>query len=335
MFTHFWSGEPAMTLVYSAGRPSSVTGSLALAILALASGCASAHQAARPAPIQQWESPLLRDHPLVGRVYEVATRRFVLPDALVGRLRGARYVLIGEKHDNADHHRLEQWLIGELASTHRGLVFEMLDESQRAGVATLTAADSLEAVRRKLAWPEKGWDFAMYGPVIQAGLRSGMAIGVGNPSREEIMGVYRQGEPALAANPRFATAATIGPTVSAILLDEIYESHCRAQPREELGPMVHVQAAKDASMAHALAAYPRAVLIAGAGHANKESGVPTHLGRVARGARVMVVLLEEVSDSGPSPEWYHDVLPGGDYVWFTPKLTDKDYCEGVQQLKTR
>ena len=307
----------------------SVTGSVA--ILGSAFGCAHAHQA----PIQQWESPLLRDHPLSGRIYEVANRRWVSPDALVDALRGAEYVLIGEKHDNPDHHHLEQWLLEQLASTHRGLVLEMLDEGQRAGVASLTASDSADVLRRKLAWPEKGWDFAMYSPVIQAGLRHGMEVGVGNPSRAEIMDIYGRGEPALSSNPRFASAATISPEVSSHLLDEIYESHCRAQPREELGPMVHVQSAKDASMAHALLAYRSAVLITGGGHADKVSGVPTHLSRLAPAAHRRVVQLEEVSDSGQTADWYREVLPSGDYVWFTPKLTNKDYCEGVQPLKAR
>jgi len=319
-----------MLAMQGSSRPlARVAGSVAA--LVLAAGCAGVHQA----PIGQWESPLLRGHPLSGRIYDVANRRWVSPDALVGAIGGAEYVLIGEKHDNLDHHRIERWLIEELASSHRGLVFEMLDESQRTGAATLSGADSAELVRRKLGWPEKGWDFALYGPLIMAGLRHGMEIGVGNPSRAEIMDIYGRGEPALSANPRFASAATIGTEVSSHLLDEIFESHCRAQPRDELGPMVHVQAAKDASMAHALLAYPRAVLISGGGHADKVSGVPTHLHRLAPAARVRVVQLQEVSDSGRTPDWYREVLPSGDYVWFTPKLTDKDYCEGVQQLKAR
>jgi uncharacterized iron-regulated protein len=286
---------------------------------------------AQEAPIRAWESPLLQDHPLVGRIYDVGTRRWISPDSLVAGLRDVPYVLIGEKHDNPDHHHLELWLIEQLASTHRGLVFEMLDESQRGGVATLTDADSLETVRRKLAWPEKGWDFAMYGPLIEAGLRRGMSIAVGNPARSEIMDIYGRGEPALAANPRFASAATISSEIQSHLLDEIYESHCRMEDRERLGPMVHVQAAKDASMTHALLEYPTALLITGGGHADLEMGVPTHLSRLAPALRVRVVQLREVSDTGQTVEWYHETLAAGNYVWFTPKLTDRDYCEDMKR----
>ncbi|HTS89859.1 MAG TPA: ChaN family lipoprotein [Gemmatimonadales bacterium] len=289
--------------------------------------------AAQQAPIQQWESPLLRDHPLTGRIYAVAGKQWIAPEALVDSLRPARYVLIGEKHDNPDHHHLERWLVERLAATHKGLVFEMLDESQQGGVASLTPRDSLDQIRQKLAWPEKGWDFAMYGPVIQAGLERGMQIGAGNPSHDEIMDIYGRGEPALAGNSRFSTASSISPDVASHLLDEIYESHCKVQPKTELGPMVNVQAAKDASMAHELAGFPSAVLITGEGHADLVAGVPTHLHRLVPDARIRVVQIEEVSDSGSTPDWYKDVLPRGDFVWFTPKLTDKDYCEGVKSLR--
>jgi uncharacterized iron-regulated protein len=297
-----------------------------LGLLALGPGRAPA----QGTPIGPWESPLLQNHPLVGRIYDVGTRRWISPDSLVAGLRDVPYVLIGEKHDNPDHHHLELWLIEQLASTHRGLVFEMLDEGQREAVATLTDADSLEAVRRKLAWPEKGWDFAMYGPLIEAGLRHGMAIGVGNPARAEIMDIYRRGDSALAANPRFASGATVSVEIQSRLLDEIYESHCRMEARERLGPMVHVQAAKDASMTHALLAYPSALLITGGGHADLAMGVPTHLSRLAPARRVGVVQLREVSDTGQTVEWYGETLAAGNYVWFTPKLTDRDYCEDMK-----
>jgi uncharacterized iron-regulated protein len=288
---------------------------------------------AQGAPIHNWESPLLRDHPLVGRIYAVSTHEWIGPEALVDSLQSAPYVLIGEKHDNPDHHRLERWLLEQLAATHKGLVFEMLDESQKAGVASLTPKDSLDQIRQKLAWPEKGWDFAFYGPLIQTGLERGTTVVPGNPSHAEIMDIYGRGDSALAESPRFSTASTISADVASHLLDEIFESHCKAQPKSELGPMVHVQAAKDASMTHALAGFPSAVLITGQGHADLVAAVPTHLHRLMPDARIRVVQIEEVSDSGSTPEWYKDVLPRGDYVWFTPKLTDKDYCEGVKSLR--
>src|SRR5687767_16011942 len=68
---------------------------MALVLVVLA---ASAH-AAEPPP-----AGLGHDHPLTGRIWDVAGARFIITEALVARLAPARFVLLGERHDNADHH---------------------------------------------------------------------------------------------------------------------------------------------------------------------------------------------------------------------------------------
>ncbi|MYH92018.1 MAG: hypothetical protein F4128_14880, partial [Gammaproteobacteria bacterium] len=44
------------------------------------------------------------DHPLSGRIFDVKRDAFVDEPELVERLRGIRLVLVGEKHDNDEHH---------------------------------------------------------------------------------------------------------------------------------------------------------------------------------------------------------------------------------------
>ena len=64
--------------------------------------------------VDPWTSALDRDHPLVGRVYAVREGRYLSPAALLDALVGARDVLLGEAHDNPDHHRLQAALAGRL-----------------------------------------------------------------------------------------------------------------------------------------------------------------------------------------------------------------------------
>ena len=61
-----------------------------------------------------WITSLDRDNPLVGRLYQPSARTFVDESTAVAALRKARFVLLGEKHDNPDHHRLQAHLLRQL-----------------------------------------------------------------------------------------------------------------------------------------------------------------------------------------------------------------------------
>src|SRR5512145_789768 len=83
-------------------------------------------------PLPAFTAPLLRDHDLVGKLWLPAEQRFVTPEEVVTRARTADVVLLGETHDNADHHALQAWMVGRLmAAGKRPLVaFEMIDSGQ-------------------------------------------------------------------------------------------------------------------------------------------------------------------------------------------------------------
>src|SRR4051812_674712 len=61
----------------------------------------------RAQPQERCLTKLDVDHPLVGRVWDVKNATFITRDALWAKLVTADYVLLGEKHDNPDHHRLQ------------------------------------------------------------------------------------------------------------------------------------------------------------------------------------------------------------------------------------
>ena len=83
--------------------------SVALLIALLLSACTSN-------PGQPWQSTHGLGHPLTGKIWGVGAERFVTPEAMVTSLVRADLVLLGEKHDNADQHRLQAWLVGRLAA---------------------------------------------------------------------------------------------------------------------------------------------------------------------------------------------------------------------------
>ena len=64
------------------------------------------------------------------------------------------------------------------------------------------------------------------------------------------------------------------------------------------------------------------ILIAGNAHVRKDRGVPWYLARREPGARVVTIGLLEVEDAMP---WPPPDLPY-DYVWFTPRVDDREPC---------
>ncbi len=102
------------------------------------------------APGAPWLSEHARGHPLAGRIWQPAQERFVAPEAVVTALGKARFVLLGEKHDNADHHRIQAWLVGSMIAAGRrpALAFEMFASDQQAALDGHLAARLAEDLPR-------------------------------------------------------------------------------------------------------------------------------------------------------------------------------------------
>ena len=119
-------------------RPSPV----AMTLLLVATACATAEP-----PVPPWEAALGRDHPLTGRVWDVDAAAAIEPRRLLARLATVRFVLLGEKHDNPDHHRLQAWIVRELLAAGRrpAVAFEMLSEAQSGALRHHLATSPTDA----------------------------------------------------------------------------------------------------------------------------------------------------------------------------------------------
>jgi uncharacterized iron-regulated protein len=311
-------------------------------LITLLAGCAAG--AARVA----WQSPVGREHPLVGRIWDVGAGRFVDEPALVARIGRVRYVLLGEKHDNADHHALQARLLCTLTSAGRrpAVAFEMLTPSQAGPLARHLAARPRDAagIAEAVGWKESGWPaWSMYEPIAQAALDAGLPIVAANLDAERGRAVGRGGIGAIDAAlvSRYGLAEPLPPDVRAAMTDEIREAHCGHASEGVASAMIVVQRARDAAMAEAMLTAPGsdgAVLIAGAGHARNDRGVPASLRRIAPAAGIASVAFLEVDAGRPDPASYAgrfgERLPY-DYVWFTPAVDDEDPCEKFKKSLER
>lgn len=306
-------------------------------------GCVIPGEASVGPVSMDWQSPYLRNHPLVGSVYAPSETRFLSEAGALDRLAGARYVLLGETHDNPDHHLLQARFIEGLTEHGRrpALAFEMISSTQRGALARHLAASPEDAagLGPAIGWEQSGWPpWRLYQPIAEAALAAGLPIVPASLAPSTVRALGRD-DPALRG-----LAARLGLTkpwpeaLQHSLEREVVAAHCGHVEGEAARSMARVQRVRDAAMARALldaATGSGAVLIAGLGHCRNDRGVPYHLKRLDAGAISVSLAFVEVSADGRAPVDYaaafnRPSLPF-DLVCFTPRIDIRDACDRFQR----
>lgn len=285
-----------------------------------------------------WQSPYYLDHPLVGKIYSLTKESFVAVDEVNTALTKAKYLLLGEKHTNADHHIgqariIRQWL---LSHQHAALVLEMLevDTWPQSGHVW---QDS-EQLNTELMSLANRWDWQIYQPIIEVAVAERLPIVAANLSREALSS-YSDGTACQLAREEKSVQIcdTINQAKNAAINALIFDAHCGYVPREQLAPLVNIQITKDASFALSMinaGEDGNAVLITGAVHARKDIGVPVHLKKL--GFDSLSIVFKPVDPIKENPQEYLDDRLGQqyDYIFFTPSERNTDPCvEFAEQLK--
>ena len=336
-----WSGMNLGPRLRGAAHLTCVAALLSLCVLALPHGHASA-------PDGAWQASLGQDHPLAGRIWEVTTGAFIDSAALVEHLTRGRFVLLGERHDNPDHHRLQARLLRALIAAGRrpAVGFEMFTSDDAPAIAHHLAAHPTDAagLAQAVDWQRSGWpDWAMYQPIAEAALDAGLPVVAANLSQSTARALGRGGDSALEATvaARLGLDRPLAADLRAAMAQEIRDAHCGYASEPRVEAMISVQRARDAQMAESLIMAGQqdgAVLITGAGHARRDYGVPIYLAGKAQHARVVSLAFLEVNQDMLEPPAYaarfrRQTLPF-DYVWFTPRVDDQDPCTTFkEQLK--
>ncbi len=263
------------------------------------------------------------DHPFAGAIVDLRSQRVIDEPALLAALQNADVVLLGETHDNRDHHLLQARLVRELGSSVNGVVFEMIDtDRQQALIEHLQAHPGDAAgLGRAIDWETSGWPaWSAYEPIAAAALESGAEIVAGNLPEKAVNALLIDGakglDPSLAE--RAGLTEPLEPVLEATMLRTISEAHCGLAPADRLPAMLLVQRGRDAMMADRLMAIrgrDQSVLIAGAGHVRRDWGVPLYLRRAEPDLRVLSLAFIEIDPELTS-------LPIDmpyDFVWFTTR----------------
>ncbi len=287
-----------------------------------------------------WQSPYGRSHALTGRIWDVSAERFIDQQTLLSRLARADFVLLGEKHDNPDHHRLQaEALRGLIALGRRPAVgFEMFTVADADAIAKHLAQATNDAAGLGAAvnWHKSGWpDWTMYQPIAEAALAAKLPILATNLPLSSARTMSRGGPPLEPSVRReLGLDRPLAEAMLARMAADIRKSHCGYGSAASVNAMVDVQRARDAQMAQSLiggATADGAVLVVGAGHVRTDYGIPTYLAAKAPEKQVISIAFLEVDEQQTDPNKYlradADEPAPFNYLWFTPRIDDEDACE--------
>lgn len=296
--------------------------------------CASKRPVVVTSPAGDWQTSTHADHAMVGGIWSPEHDAFITEDQLLAEARNHAVILLGEKHDNPDHHRLQGRMISHLATAETTVVFEMLNNDDTVALTREDPPADADAFAAAVDWSGSGWpDFALYRPVLDAIYAAGAQPAVGHPTRETLKQAMMEGLDTLptAQLDDLRLSRTEDKATLDGYAEEIQRSHCGyASGESMLNAMVLGQRLKDAWMARAVrqaAEDGPVILISGGGHARADRAVPRYL------EESYSVMLVEVPRGGDAPalEEYRGVA---DAVWFTPRVDDLDPCEVfAEQLK--
>jgi uncharacterized iron-regulated protein len=264
--------------------------------------------------------------------------------ALDAQLAAASFVVLGETHDNPDHHLLQARLLRAVLAGGRrpALGFEMItsDEQPKVDAALARAPRDADALAAAVGWKDSGWPpFELYRPIFATGLDAGLPVVAANlphgKARDAVMKGRDSLDPALRA--RLEREEPVPADVMDQWRTEMSESHCGELPPKMFDGLVLAQRARDASMAERMVAAGRgrgAVLVTGSGHARTDRAVPALATKDLAGKVVSLAFLEvrkdETDPAAYAKDWGKGPLPF-DFVVFTPGAEREDPCKGFKE----
>lgn len=210
----------------------------------------------------------------------------VAPDTLLAELAERDVVLLGEQHDDVDHHR---WQLHTLAGLHGRrpdmvIALEMLPREAQPALDAWVAGELgeqafIDESRWNTAW---GFDPALYFPILHFARLHQVPLKAINVTPELRGRLVEEGWEAVSESERFGiTAPADAPAAYRERLAEVYARHPSRGDEAGLERFIDAQLVWDRAMAHGLAEAGKeadlVVGLIGQGHLQFEHGVPHQL----------------------------------------------------------
>jgi uncharacterized iron-regulated protein len=281
-------------------------------------------------PLHDWQSPYGQEHPLAGTVWSMpgGQRLNIYLEELQFSEFHAPWLLIGEVHDNPDHHRIQRQLIESQirAGHYPALVFEQFDQGQQALIDEFLRKD-LSTLEAKSEFEARGWDWSYYKPLLELAVTYRLRVYAGNLSRQQLKQIRTTTPPDSLSQ---WVAQPLTPEVQKTLEEDLLTSHCNMIDEQTVKLLVRGQRLRDAGLAQALVqAGQPAVLIAGNGHVRRDYGVGGLLEQRQWRSVLSIGLIEVLPGKERLEDYegfYNQDNRVFDIVIFTPRARDEDPC---------
>ena len=253
--------------------------------------------------------------PLAGKIWDLNNRHFITEELLVTEIAKSDWILLGENHENEEHHAIEQNLIEAISDAKKlgNVALEMANQKQQDALDR--HRHNREVTKEELNW-SSGWPWDWYGELVKTALEKAQRVIATDLTRDQQMQAYMDSEIKLPTGP-----------YREFMDDILYESHCGKLPKSQLSNMLRVQIARDKAMHSALinnSTNKLDVFIAGTMHTRYDTGIPL-LGELNSKTILMVSAGPEMDPGKYIPESYQD-NPIADYIIFTPETEPVDHC---------
>ena len=278
-------------------------------------------------------TPATTPDPAAATILDARTGAPMSRDALLKRLKGADYALLGEVHDNPVQHRLRADLIAASVSRKPAIVFEQFPWGEDSVLQTRPTAP-IEPWLDRAGFDRNGWRWPMHQPLIDVAVQHDLPRYGSQLNREKLRTIMRGGADAAPAPlAELMRKVPLSETGGKALETTLAEGHCGELPAEMVPMMRNAQEVRDAAMTDAMlrasADGRPAWLIAGNGHVRRDYGVPRFLtALVPAKTSVVVGFLEREPDGALPSEAERAVY---DVVWITERAEREDPCKAFRR----
>ncbi len=224
-------------------------------------------------------------------------------DQVIAEAKRAEIVVLGEIHDNPEHHANQVAIVRALQPA--ALVFEMFPQAAENDINALRAEGAgRDAIATALDWNAGGWpDFAFYAEILEAAPMA-RVFGAGQPPADVKRAMVEGAASVFGPDAKtYGLDLALSPEEQSAREIALAAAHCGTLPALSLPGAVEAQRFRDAGIADAalwartMTADGQVVVIAGSGHAEKRRGVPAALAVAAPDVSVLSVgQLESVDD---------------------------------------
>ena len=252
--------------------------------------------------------------------------------ALLQRLSDKHIILLGEHHDNREHHRWELQTLAALYGQHPDMVigFEMFPRRVQPALDRWVRGElSEKAFLKQTDWNTVwSYDAAMYMPIFNFARMNRIPMYAINMDRSLISRIRDKGLAAIPAKERDGVTEPAPPSDDYLeMLDEIYQQHGITPDKKESGELLYKddkhfhafvrgQLLWDRVMAEGLAKlarrddHPLVVGVTGGGHLVDHFGIPHQLNALGIHDSAVLVPWDKRYDCDTLQPEYADVVFG-------------------------